>query len=425
MKRSTLLFVFIIGAASVIAQRNPDSTYLPSIRGIKFYQHGDQFTYPIVTLGAPSSLELHFDDLGAKIKSYSYTYQLCDAAWNVIDLNPLDYIKGFTQNRLTQYRVSSIATVKYIHYQAILPENSCLPYKSGNYLLKVFLNGDTSKLAFTRRMLVADNLVAIGLKISQPFNSQLMRTHQKVQFSIDKSKLNILNPQEQLKVVVLQNYRWSTAVMGAQPLFMRNNVYEYNGERDFIFPAGKEYRWADLQSFRYLSARIDHVEKNNLPVDVYLRGDPQRSQDRFLTQQDYNGFYSVSSTDVSNAWWQGDYGNVHFTFAPYNKQAFPDKNVYIVGEMTGNAINDSTKLTYNETTGLYEISLLLKQGFYNYTYVTKDLKIKNSKPETALTDGDYWETENNYTVLVYYRSLGDRYDELVGVATINSKFGLR
>lgn len=423
MKKQTWLFALLVFPIICLAQRNPDSTYMPNIRGIKLFLHGDQMTYPITALGSVSSLELHFDDLDNKVKNYSYTYQLCDANWNPIDLNPLDYIDGFTQNRLTQYRFSSISKVKYIHYQVILPEQNCRPTKSGNYLLKVFLNGDTSRLAFTRRLLILNNEVPIALKIAQPFNSQLMSTTQKVQFSIDKGKLDILNPQQQLKVVVLQNYRWDNAVTGIQPLFMRGNMYEYNGERDCLFPAGKEYRWADLRSFRFLTERVEKIDPYNTPFDVYLRTDNQRSQERFLFFQDYNGFFSVSGTDVNNPWWQGDYANVHFTFKPANGKPFPNKDVYIIGELTSDALNDSTKLKFNDSTGAYEITLLLKQAYYNYTYVTKDRTDIKEKPETMLTDGDYWETENNYIVLVYYRSLGDRYDELVGYASINSKFG--
>lgn len=423
MKFSIPLVYLLFISISITAQRNPDSTYLPNIHGIKFFMFGNQLGYPVISPGVTTALELHFDDLDTKIKNYSYTYQLCDADWNVIDLSPLDYIQGFTQNRLTQYRVSSVAQVRYIHYQALLPEKNCFPTKSGNYLLKVFLNGDTSKLAFTRRLLVLDNKIPVMLKAAQPFNSQLMTTSQKVQFSIDKAKLNILNPQQQLKVVVLQNYRWNNAVTGIQPQFMRGNIYEYNGERDFMFEAGKEYRWVDLQSFRYQSPRIESIDHTNIPVDVYLRPDPERSQERFLMTQDYNGAFYVRGSDVHNPWWQGDYANVHFTFYPRSLPPYAGKDIYIIGEMTSNALNDSTKLHFNEATGVYEITLLLKQGYYYYTYVTKDTDKKNSKPQTALTDGNYWETENSYTVLVYYRSLGDRYDELVGMATINSKFG--
>ena len=425
MKLLSPLFFFLFLSLALNAQRNPDSTYMPNIHGIKLFQYGNQLGYPIITLGSTSSLELHFDDLDPKIKTYSYTYQLCDADWNVLDLSPLDYLKGFTENRLTQYRNSSVSLTRYVHYQALLPDKSCMPTKSGNYLLKVFLNSDTSKLAFTRRLLIVDSKLTVGVRISQPYNSQLMTTRQKIQFSVDFAKLNILNPQQQVKVVVLQNNRWNNAATGMQPQFMRGNIYEYNGERDFLFEAGKEYRWVDLQSFRYQSPHIASIEKNTVPPDVYVRPDPQRSQERFLMVQDYDGAYYIQGSDVNNAWWQGEYGRVHFTFLPNNLLSFQGKDVYIMGEMTANALNDSTKLTFNEAKGVYEISLLLKQGFYNYTYVTKDQGKKNSKPETALTDGDYWETENNYTILVYYRSLGNRYDELLGIATINSKLGVQ
>ncbi|HNP24344.1 MAG TPA: DUF5103 domain-containing protein [Panacibacter sp.] len=404
-----------------ISQREPDKVYMPKINGIKFFQRGNQMSYPVINLGAIGGLELHFDDLDARIKNYSYTWQLCDADWNVLDLNALDYIEGFTQNRITQYRVSGIAKVKYIHYQVMLPEQNCQIRKSGNYLLKVFLNGDTSKLAFTKRLLVVDNKVTVAVKIQQPYNSSVTNTDHKVQFSLDNSKLNILNPQQQLKVVVLQNFRWDNAIKGMQPLFMRGNNYEYNGERDFLFPAGKEFRWLDMRSFRYQSEHIQEINRNNTPEDVYVRGDIQRSHERWLAVQDYDGFFSIDCTDANNPWWQGDYGTVHFHFIPSGNKPYPGQDVYIVGQMTNYDLNDLTKLHFNGETGEYEISLLLKQGYYNYTYVTKDARNKYAKAETALTDGDYWETENLYTILVYYRSLGNRYDELVSAVTVNSR----
>lgn len=413
--------MLIFWSATLHAQREPDKVYMPNINGIKVFLHGNQMSYPIIHLGSLASFELHFDDLDANIKTYYYTYQLCDADWTPVDLNVLDYLQGFTQDRLTQYRVSSVAKVKYVHYQAILPDKNCVPVKAGNYLLKVFLNGDTGKLAFTRRLLVVNDMVPIGIKILQPYNSALMRTHHKIQFTIDKSKLNIFNPTQQLKVVVLQNYRWDNAVTGIQPVFMRGNMYEYNGEKDCLFPAGKEFRWVDLRSFRFESERIDRVNNNNVPADIFVRDDPVRTGERFLQYHDYDGFFSIDCTDANNPWWQGDYGNVHFTFVPGNHQPFPGKDVYIIGEMTSYKLNDSTRLSFNADRGVYETTLLLKQGFYSYTYVTMDQRSAGAKPSNELTDGDYFETEDTYTVLVYYKSLSGRHDELVGTVSLNSR----
>ncbi|MEP6514511.1 MAG: DUF5103 domain-containing protein, partial [Parafilimonas sp.] len=321
-KNVFLLLFFILKFSTVHAQRQPDKIFMPNISGVKLFGFGNQISYPIIQLGAEMQMEIHFDDLDATVKNYNYTYQLCNADWQPVDLSTFDYVQGFTQGRFSQYRSSSVAKTKYIHYQSLLPEKSCMPTKSGNYLLKVYLNGDTSKLAFTKRVLILNNVVPIGAKITQPFNSELFHTYQKVQFSIDKSKINIINPQQQLKVVVLQNYRWDNAVTGKQALFMRGNFYEYNGEQDFVFAAGKEFRWADLRSFRFQSERVDSANLNNHPFDVWLKPDRERNKLTYLYYADLDGFFEISATDVNNPWWQGDYANVHFMFAPVDEQPF-------------------------------------------------------------------------------------------------------
>ncbi len=422
MKGFFLSLMFNVLLAPVtFSQAAPDQIAMSCIHTPMLFLQGNQNGYPIIDVGAVSALELHFDDLDGYIKNYYYTYQLCDANWQPVNVSPFDYLKGFTQNRISQYRVASLAKTKYVHYQALLPESSCIPIKSGNYLLKVYLNGDTSNLAFTKRLLVVDNFVNISARILQPFNQEVFNTDQKVQFTLDVSKLRILNQQQQLKVVVLQNYRWDNAITGMQPQFMRQNLYEYNGERDFLFPAGKEYRWLDLRSFRFESDRVRSVDISTVPFTVEVAPDGERTQQRYLYYADGNGFYQIGSTDVSNAWWQGDYANVHFSFVPRDPSLYNGKNVYIAGQMTGYLYNDSTRMIFNPASGAFEKTLMLKEGYYTYTYVTRDAANPDAPPSFELTDGNYWETENNYTILVYYRSFSDRSDELVGITNIDSR----
>lgn len=393
---------------------------MPDIHTVKLFIAGNQDAYPIIHLNVTQSLELHFDDLNASVKNYNYTYVLCDANWVPADLSPFDYLQGFTQGRLSQYRNSSVAKIKYVHYTALLPEQSCMPKLSGNYLLKVYLNGDTSKLAFTRRILVLNDIIAVAAKITQPFNTQLFKTHQKVQFTIDKTRLNIVNPQQQLKVVVLQNFRWDNAITNLQPTFMRGNIYEYSSDNNCVFPAGRDYRWVDLQSFRFQSERVDSANLNTNPFNVWLKPDPQRSQMRYMSYVDLNGFYEVRA-DVSNPWTQGDYANVHFTFVPQNINEFTNKDVYMIGELvSGYCDNALCRMDYNADKKIFEKTLLLKQGYYYYTYVTKTENEKKPVAETADTEGNFSETENTYTILVYYRSLSDRTDQLVSLVTIDS-----
>ncbi len=419
----TLFFLLgWVALQSLQAQRLPDHVYMKGIRTVKLFQQNNQQSMPLLALNSGELLELHFDDLGGYPRNYYYTFQLCNADWSPADVNVFDYIKGFTQNRLSQYRVSSIAATKYVHYQALLPERNCVPTKSGNYLLKVFLDADTSKLAFTKRMLVVDSKAIVGAQVQQPFDNSVLRTHQKIQFSVNTQQLNIFSPQ-QVKAVVLQNNRWDDAVTHIQPVFIRGTMLEYNGEQDCVFPAGKEYRWADLQSFRFESDRVDHVDRTVEPNDIFIKTDVERNNLRYIFFRDRNGWDEINSTESINPWWQSDYANVHFTFVPHNNQPFAGKNLYLLGEATGNQIGDTSKMVYDAAKGVYTKTLLLKQGYYSYTYVTKDIKNPAARAEATFTDGNYWETENEYTILFYNRPFSARHDELVGIATINSRNG--
>jgi hypothetical protein len=174
-----LLVLMLVMGMSANAQRKPDHIYMSNIKTPVLFQQNDQHSIPLLHLQSSDLVELHFDDIAGVPKNYYYTYQLCNADWTLAQLNPFDYISGFPQNRISMYRVSSVAATRYVHYQVLLPEKNCVPTKSGNYILKVFLDGDTSKLAFTKRLYVLDEKVTVGAGITQPYGSDIMRTHQK------------------------------------------------------------------------------------------------------------------------------------------------------------------------------------------------------------------------------------------------------
>ena len=415
-----LSYILLFSVSVGVYAQEPDVTYMSNIQGIKLNIQGNQLGYPIIALNSSSLLELNFDDMEGRVKNYYYTFQLCNADWAPVNLSTFDYLKGFSQIRINQYRQSSVSQTKYVHYQAIIPDRNCVPIKSGNYMLKVFLDGDQEKIAFTRRVLIYDKLADVGLQVIQPFNTEIFRTHQKVVFQVDKAQLNVVNPVQQVKAVVLQNYRWDNAKMNISPTFIRNNTMEFNDENNLVFPAGKEYRWADLRSFRLQTDRVSKIDYTIGNIQVFLQPDAERTQQRYIKFTDYNGFCFIESTEVSNPWWQTDYATVHFTFVPKGNQPFPDKKVFVVGEMNHYNLDDTSAMSYNSDKGVYEKSLYLKQGYYSYTFVTRDNKSKKNTAQTEQTDGNYWETENDYTVLIYYRSLSGRHDELIGVSSVNS-----
>jgi len=418
--KSFLLCLFISFYVQLNAQENVDAIYKTNIKTVKFFQENNQESLPVIRLNSNDLLELHFDDLDGLPKSYFYSFELCNADWQTSSLSSFDYVKGYQQQNIAEYRISSVSLQKYVHYTMLFPQANYMPTKSGNYILKVFLDADPDKLVFTKRFFVVENKVAVLPQLLQTFDNQKFNTHQKLQFSINTLQLNLFSAQQQIKVTVLQNYKWINAVSDVQPSFIRNNVLEYNGEEDFLFAGTRENRWADLRSFDFQSDRIAGVDKTKIPYEIFLKPDAPRMGAGYFAMKDLNGWYYVSSTEVSNPWWQGGYANVHFTFVPKDAHAFDGKDVYLIGELTGNTLSDDAKMSWNENENVYEKNLLLKQGYYSYNYATKNKKSKENNVDYSLTEGNFWETENDYTILVYYRSISGRYDELVAVKAINS-----
>ncbi len=421
MRHFKILSILVWALHSVlpaIAQHAPEGIYKDNIKTVRLHVYGDQQAMPVYKLNSTDRMELHFDDLDANVKNYYYTYQLCDYNWQPVNLSPFDYIKGFTQQRLATYRYSSIAFTRYTHYQAILPETNCIPSRSGNYLLKVFLDGDTSKLVFTRALLVLDAKTAISAQLVQPFTPQYFKTHQRLKFAVNTQGFNMVNPAQQVKVKVLQNQRWDNAQGNLPPTFIRGTTLEYNNENNFVFAAGKEWRWLDLRSLRLLSDRIERADNKKNTVDIFVKPDIDLNTQRYMYYADLNGNYQVVTYETINPYWQGDYATVHFSFLPVTQAPYEGKELYLIGQLTDYRLTDKTRLQFNESRGMYECSLFLKQGYYSYGYTLVDAG--NMQQRTDL-EGNYWETENSYTILVYYRGFSDQYDQLIGISHVNSR----
>ncbi len=422
MKRIILLLLLCKGLAA--AAQLADHIYQPNIHSVKLFKYGDIYSYPVMNLNSGEQFELHFDDLDADVKNYYFSFQLCNADWTPSALFSFDYIKGFQSQRINTYRNASISFTRYTHYQAMVPDRNIVPSRSGNYLLKVFLNDDTSKLVFTKRFLVVDNKVSLAARIMQPFGGTYFRTHQRVQVTVNTAtaKLNIFSPQD-IKLQVLQNYTWPTAVYLDKPTIYRGNYFEYSDDA-LSFPAGREWRWINLSSVRLMSDRMKDLLKSNNRIDVLVKPDGERNQQVYVYYRDNNGLFTIENEDGNNPYWQSDYAYTHFTFVPPGNRAYPGRNIYLFGELTNYAIDDSSKMIFNSEKGVYEKTLFLKQGFYNYSYVTAPEKRRADDPVSFdNTEGNFQATENSYMVLVYFRPFGARADELIGYAKVNSIAG--
>lgn len=414
---SVFLLMLLLGPAAFGQGSQTDE----NIRSIKLYRFGDQISFPAISLGDLNALELHFDDFDTRVKNYYYTFQLCNADWSPSMLRPFDYIKGFPNVRITNYRNSSITNYRYIHYQAQLPERTSYPNRSGNYLLKVFLDNDTSQVVFTRRFVVVENKANVAVQFLQPFSAQMFRSGHKINVTVTTdNRMQILSPND-LKVVILQNNNWQSSIFIDRPTIYRGNYYEYSDEQITTMPAGKEFRWIDLRSLRLMSDRMQEIDTRKDTTEVFVKPDAPRGSQVYVYYRDINGSYTIETMENVNPFWQGDYAKVHFSFFPPGNVPIAGDDVYLFGEFTNYGADSSGKMNFNPDRGAYEKTMLLKQGYYNYAYVTMP-KGQKSFPDFSQTEGNYFATENSYVVLVYYRPFGARADELISISTLNSVF---
>lgn len=417
LKRRFVVILFIVFGATAGAQT---VVFNPNVKSPKLFRSGDQLSFPVLQLGSADLLQLEFDELGTRVTNFYYTFQLCNADWSPSVLTTFDYIKGFQSTRISTYRNSSLATTRYVHYQATIPDRNSAPSRAGNYLLKVYVNNDTSQVAFTKRFVVVNNLTQIGAQVQQPFNAALFRTGQKLQLGVQvDQRINVLSPAD-IKVTVLQNQNWQTALFLDRPTIWRGKYFEYSDEAETGIEAAKEFRWLDMRSLRLKSDRMQTLDTRGDSVDVILKTEGTRAGQPFIYYRDLNGSYTVESYDNPNPFWQGDYAYTHFRYIPPGNRPIEGSNVYIFGELTNWASDTTGLMHFNTETGAYEKTLLLKQGYYNYLYATKPLN--GAGVDFNQTEGNNWSTENNYIVFVYYRPFGARADECIGYTSINSVF---
>ncbi|MCX6332455.1 MAG: DUF5103 domain-containing protein [Bacteroidetes bacterium] len=398
---------------------NPDKIYDSNIKTVLIHPLGNSQGLPVISLDQMNALEISFDDLKAQQKNYYYSVELMNEDWTSANLSPFDYLQGFNQNRITNFSISSIAIQSYYHYKFTFPNSNCRPTQSGNYIMKVYKDANPNQLIFTQRFYVTENQVSIMSFIQEPFDGNLSKTHQKVQLSIDAKKLSYFLP-DQLKVQVIQNYRYNDGLSAAVPSFIRGTILEYNSEQNLIFPSGKEVRWLDLQSLRLRSDRVSKFESTSTGTIVYVKPDVPRVATPYFRFKDLNGNFLIANSESLESDDQNDYATVVFTYIPPNQVPLIGQHLYLNGTLTNNKLDASSEMSFNPKLGMYQKSLLLKQGYYSYSYILRDNIDPDPLQDFNETEGDHWETENAYSIFVYYRPPGARHDHLIGFSTVHS-----
>ncbi|MGI9541726.1 MAG: DUF5103 domain-containing protein, partial [Cyclobacteriaceae bacterium] len=381
--------------------------YDENVKTVRLYNQLNSYDNRVqpaaVPLQADYRLMLEFDKLRADYENLYAKIVHCDFDWTPSQLRDQEFLVIYNEFPISDYEYSRASRIPYTHYTVELPKVKV----PGNYLVKVYRDGKEEDLMLSRRFLVYENRVQLEADVGLSSGIAERTLNQQVNFSVGYANLSSSNPLEEVKVMVRQNKRWDNALL-LQPTFVNEvrKVLEYkyfNLENNF--PAGNEFRFFDLRAINSVGQNIGAIDKKDDRVDAFVLKDKGRAHEAYGSYNDINGEYVIRSLETDPAKITAEYVYTHFFLL--SEQKLPE-DVFIFGALTNWRFDNSSKLTYDTELRGYTGTLLLKQGWYNYLYLIKDPK------KSYYFEGNNYETENQYEILVYYRPIGSISDQLIG-----------
>lgn len=404
-------FLLLLLSASGFAQLLTEFTPPANIKSVLFYVNEQTTSLPIVPIN--ESITLRFDDLNADDSTYYYTVERANADWEKSDLFQADYMDGYDDIRIRDFSYSVGTLQSYIQYRLELPNTQTRLKKSGNYVLKIW--DDARNLILQKRFVIVDEAISIGVRVKRAQDLDTFQSHQSVQMSLITDGLNLRVPEEQLRVFVAQNQQWQTWRSAGKATYTLGNKLEFNYKPETLFAAGNEYHFFETQDIRGGGGNVAYVLRDDVFVSVLT---PQwvRAGRPYTYAPDINGDFRINTFQGVNPHTESDYSKVVFSL--FAEDFLFDAAHYVVGDFNQHIKSDENKLRYNAETERFETTLLLKQGIYNYKFVSTDY---DGNAYNNLISGSYWPTENTYWAFVYFRPIGARCDELIAVGSSNSK----
>lgn len=405
-----LSFMFL-AVAPLAAQRS--KILSPNIASLQVVADGDWLTMPVTSLNG-GRIDISFDELSHTNHRFTYRVEHCEADWTVSEgLFDSDYIEGFAEGNTIDDNAQSLNTnTIYTHYSLSLPNEKCALKLSGNYKLTVF-DDDNDDAVLTACFMVSENIVATTMEMTTNTDMDVNMSHQQIGMSIDFGSLRVTDLASQVKTVVLQNGRWDNAKINTRPQYQTTKGLRWTHNRELIFDAGNEYHKFETLATSYATMGVDHISWDGANYHAYPFASVPRPN--YLYDEDANGSFLIRNSDNTEVDYTCDYMYVHFQMnCPEPVQG----DVYVNGKWTYDRFLPQYKMEYDYEEHCYKATVLLKQGYYSYQYLMLD---SQGTPHPMPYDGNFFQTENEYHALVYYRQPGGRTDRLVGYQKVQLK----
>lgn len=414
---SIFLSIALSFFSSIAATAQRNEILAPTIASLQVVAD-DEWTapLPVIELRGDKAINISFDELSHTYHRYCYRIEHCEADWTTSEeLFESDYVDGFASGNTIDDNEQSVGTNQlYTHYYIKIPNEKCRPKMSGNYRVTVYNENDDNQPVLTACFMIVEPRMNIGLEATANTDIDINKSHQQVSMRLSYGDINVTAPQEQIKTVVMQNGRWDNAVINPKAQYTKSNGLEWSHCRDLIFPAGNEYHKFETLDVTHTTMGLERVGWDGKHYQAWVWTDEPRPN--YTYDEDANGAFIIRNSDNVNNNTESDYVMVHFSLktsssAFEERQSNQPKEIYLNSKWTNDRFTPQYKMQWNEAAKQYECAIPLKQGYYSYQYLMKQA---DGTFRPVPSEGSFFQTENKYQVLVYYKGQGERTDRLVG-----------
>lgn len=408
VNRIITLIVFVLVCGKISAQQN--RSYSERIRTLEVVVNGDRQQPPVISLSGDDKIAVQFDDMTHDYVRYLYKLEHCDRDWKVSDsMFESDYMVGTNLDRpIDNYEQSTNTMNLYTHYVLEFPNSYVQPRLSGNYKVTIYDEEDLDNPVAEAFFSIVDNKMGILASASTNTDIDKNDSHQQIDLTINFGNVELRDPSREVYVRVVQNKRYDNSVENPEATFVSNNEMRWQHCRDLIFPAGNEFRKFEILNIHQPTLGVEKMRWFAPYYHAFLY--PGNAFKNYIFTEEINGAYVVRNEDNDENDINSEYVIVHFTLNADEMR--DDGSFYVCGQWNSYNFIPEYRMRYNSDAGAYEASVLLKQGYYNYTYLF--VKDKAHVGSMAESEGNFFQTENEYTVYVYAHLQGERYDRLLG-----------
>jgi hypothetical protein len=409
-KNIFLTSIFLVISYFSAAQSEKEIPPPYNIKTVSFVVNG-QNSVPLFQLN--DGFQLQFDDLYGDEANYYYQIVHCDYDWKKSQLSPAEYIQGFDDQRIQEYYNSFNTLQIYSHYKLTFPNKFTKFLVSGNYILKIV--NEAKEVVFSRKFVIYEDLVSVPIQVKRARNLKDINGKQNLDFAIKSQAIQFQSPLQNVKITLLRNGQFNTSINNVKPMYTMGNdlIYKYDGETQFW--AGNEFLFFENKNIQSASNSVAFVDSKGV-YNSHLYTNNSRANNIYTYYPDVNGNFTVKNINAENNELEADYAWVYFSFSA--PAYFGKNDIYVTGMFNNFALTAENKMDYNKDKAIYEKAIMIKQGFTNYQYTIADTK--GVIDEENNLDGNFWQTENNYSILVYYRENGQRYDRIIGKGIASS-----